>query len=323
MVKKIFFWVALFLAFKLALVLLVGFLPVDPRRDIATRKQHLRAFNPNTVFIGTSRTLYGIDPGIFDSLNAGKTDSYNMGLFSLSFANSLDIAQDLIQTEPDIETVFIELSALDYSTIHLTPGQVFNDVYFRTRIMQAATNGSAHENWSVFLSGLNTTIFQTFSIAPQIAAVKKFLVPVNDPVEGPPNLAKNGIQHVSVGIPGLNTLMINNRFYTKNLILSGKKFPPNKHFLSKINELLALAHAHQKHLVFYMPNNITKGEFEVLSQVAPYIPQMNFIALPTDSSLEAIFKPENLFDPHHLNVKGSAIYTRYLHGEFTKKSCNL
>ena len=323
MVKKIFFWIVLFLAFKLTLVLLVSFLSVDPRRDIATRKQHLQAFNPNTVFIGTSRTLYGIDPGIFDSLNAGKTDSYNMGLFSLSFANSLDIAQDLIQNRPEIETVLMELSALDYSTIHLTPAQVFNDAYFRTRVMQAAINGDTHEKWSDFLSGLNTTIFQTFSIAPQIATVKKVLEPVNDPIEGPPNLAKNGMQRVSLRISGLNTGVINNRFYTKKLMSLDKKLPPNAHFLFRINEVLSLAKAHRKRLVFYMPNNITKGEFEVLSQVAPYIPQVNFIALPTDSSLEAIFKPENLFDSHHLNVEGSAIFTRYLHGEFTKKSDNL
>ena len=323
MVKKILLWIALFLGFKIAVVLIIGLLPADPRRDIATREKHRQAFAPNAVFIGTSRTLYGINPLIFDSLNAGQTRSYNMGLFSLSIANSLNIARHIIENDPKTQIVFIELSALDYSTIHMTPDLVFNDVYFRMCADEATVNPDDHGKWSDFLSDFNTTLFQTFSIAPQIATFKKWINPVNDPIEGPPNLAKNGMQRVSLRISGLNTGVINNRFYTKKLMSLGKKLPPNAHFLFRINEVLSLAKAHRKRLVFYMPNNITKGEFEVLSQVAPYIPQVNFIALPTDSSLDAIFKPENLFDSHHLNVEGSAIFTRYLHGEFTKKPDNL
>ncbi|SKC08815.1 hypothetical protein [Dyadobacter psychrophilus] len=322
MVKKILLWIVLFLAFKLTLVSLVGLLAVDPRRDIATRKQHCDAFHPNAVFIGTSRTLYGVDPEVFDSLNAGKTNSYNMGLFSLSFANSLHIARDFIQNNPETKTIFVELSALDYSTIHLTPGQVFNDVYFRMRVMQAAANIDKHEKWNDFLTGLNTTIFQTFSIAPQIAAVKKTFKPVNDPIEGPPNLAKNGMQRVALRISGLNSVVINNRFYTKKLMSSEEKSPPNIYFLSRIKEVITIARTSGKQVIFYMPNNITKTEFEILSQVARHIPPANFIALPKDSGLDAIFKPENLFDSHHLNAKGSAIYTRYLQEQFTKKSDN-
>lgn len=323
MVKKILLWLALFLVFKLALTLLVGQLTTDPRRDITTRKKHLQAFNPNTVFIGTSRTLYGIDPQIFDSLNAGKTNSYNMGLFSLSFANSLKIARDLIQNNSKTKTVFVELSALDYRTIHLTPGQVFNDVYFRTRVMQAAISVDNHAKWSDFLIGLNTTLFQTLSIAPQIAAVKKMIKPANDPIEGPPNLNKNGMQRVTLTIPDLNTMVINNRFYTKKLTAFDQKFTPNTYFIAKMNEVVAFGKMHGKRVVFYTPNNITKGEFEILSQVAPFIPPANFIALPKDSSLDAIFQPEHLFDAHHLNTKGSAIYTRYLQEQFTKRHDNL
>ncbi|MCF0051078.1 hypothetical protein LXM25_13475 [Dyadobacter sp. LJ53] len=323
MVKKILLWLTFFLTFKIALVLLVGQFTVDPRRDIATRKAHYNAFDPNTVFIGTSRTLYGINPAIFDSLNAGKTRSYNMGLFSLSFANSLDIARDLIQNNPETKTFFVELSALDYSTIHLKPQYVVKDVYFRTRVMHGATSVGNQEKWSDFLTGLNTTIFQTLSIAPQIAAVKKMSKPVNDPIEGPPDLEKNGMQRVDLRISGLNTVVINNRFYTQKLMTLDKKLPPNAYFLSEINEVIALGKAHGKRVTFYMPNNITKGEFEILSQVAPYIPEVNFIALQKDPGLDAIFKPENLFDSHHLNAKGSAIYTRYLQEQFTKKTDTL
>ncbi|MCE7073309.1 hypothetical protein LZG74_23535 [Dyadobacter sp. CY327] len=322
MVKKILLWIALFLGFKIAVVLIVGLLPADPRRDIATREKHRQAFAPNAVFIGTSRTLYGINPLIFDSLNAGQTRSYNMGLFSLSIANSLNIARHIIENDPKTQIVFIELSALDYSTIHMTPDLVFNDVYFRMRADEATVNPDDHGKWSDFLSDFNTTLFQTFSIAPQIATFKKWINPVNDPIEGPPNLEINGFQDVNLTIPGLNTMVINNRFYTRKLTASSDHPAPNVYFLTAINEVITLGKAYRKRVIFYMPNNVTKGEYELLAQVTPYIPQANFISLPKDPTLEAIFKPGNLFDSHHLNAKGSGIYTRYLYEQFSKKPAN-
>ncbi|MCF2490313.1 hypothetical protein [Dyadobacter sp. CY347] len=323
MVKKILLWTALFLAFKITLVLIVGQLPVDPRRDIAIREKHRQAFAPDAVFIGTSRTLYGINPTIFDSLNAGKTRTYNMGIFTLSIANSLNIARHIIESDPETKHIFIELSALDYSTMHMTPDQIFKDVYFRTRVKEATVHPNDHGKWSDFLSDFNTTIFQTFSIAPQIATIKKWVNPVNDPIEGPPNLQKNGFQLVDLMLSDLNTMVINNRFYTKKLTLLANQPAPNTYFFSKIREVITLAETNGKRVIFYMPNNITKGEFALLSQVTPFMPRANFISLPKDSSLDAIFKPGNLFDSHHLNAKGSAIYTRYLYEQFTTKPGNL
>ncbi|MCE7068129.1 hypothetical protein [Dyadobacter sp. CY326] len=320
MVKKILKWIALFLTFKLLFVLVVAQLGLDPRRDIATRERLCQKFDPNVVFIGTSRTLYGVNPALFDSLNAGKTRSYNMGLFSISFAHALQIAENLIENERKTNTIFIELSALDYSTMHLTPNQLFQDVYFRSRATGFASNMDDKEKVSEFLTDLNLTLFQIFSIAPQIAAIKKLVKPVKDPIEGPPHLQDNGFQIVVDTLTGVNTMLINNQFYTKKLITTDRKSTPNLYYLSRINGIIALARSHGKSVVFFMPNNFTKGEFETLSHVMPYIPEANLISLPKDSRMDAIFKPVNLFDPHHLNMKGSAIYTTYLHAQFIQKS---
>ena len=318
MIKKLLFWTALFLAFKIIVVFLIGHFETDPRRNIAARVQLSEAFHPNTVFIGTSRTLYGINPAVFDSLNHNQTRSYNMGLFSLSFGNALQIARKSLDSRK-VKTVFIELSALDYSTILLSPDHIFHDAAFRTQAALASGNAGEHTQVDGFLTGLNSTIFQTFSIAPQIATMKKHFNPVDHPVEGQPKLLPNGFQSVKQAFAGQNTVVINNRFFSEKINASSNAVKPNAYILSRINALISWAESRNKKVLFYIPNNITESEFEALSQVVHYIPDANLIALPKDSRLDAIFKPENLFDSHHLNVKGSVIFTTYLQEQFIKK----
>lgn len=130
--KMVLKWGGAILLFKMMVVLFVWQLDPDPRRDISLKERMCREFQPNTVFIGTSRTLYGVEPRLFDSLNAGESRSYNMGLFSLSQSNSMEVASRLIEESGDVEQIFIELNALDYNTILLTPFNFFDEVVFRT-----------------------------------------------------------------------------------------------------------------------------------------------------------------------------------------------
>jgi hypothetical protein len=241
MLNTIVKWLLLLVAIKLLAVVFTAQFDSDPRRDIATRKGLCRKFNPDAVFIGTSRTLYGIDSEIFDSLNNRTTRSYNLGLFSLSFSNSLRIANDLITNEPDIKTIFIELSALDYNTILLRPGNIVQDVVFRTKTMADCSTICTTDKWNGFLQGFNTTLFQMLSIAPEIDVIKRKIRQSSDPIEGTADLQPNGHQSVPFAISRLDTHIEENRKSAIEMIGTGKSLAPNTFYLSSIDNLIMLA----------------------------------------------------------------------------------
>lgn len=323
MILKITKWLVLIIVFKMMIVMLIAQFYTDPRQDVDAREKLCKAFKPNVVFIGTSRTLYGIDPTIFDSLNHQQTRSYNFGIFSLSPQVSFQIADQFISNDPAVKTIYIELSALDYSTVALKPDQVFQDAAFRLNVMVRSSDIDKHDKVSGFLLGLNTTLFQMFSIAPQITTIKKMISPVSDPIEGLPKLSDNGHQPVALALSQINDRILNNKTATQQMLAEHQPPLPNTYYISRINEMIARANRVGKKVILFYPNNLTKAECSILAQVAPYLPKQNLIRLPEDQQLNAFFKPENLFDPHHLNQKGATIYTRFLQKESIKRLDNL
>lgn len=315
MIIKITKWLLLIMAFKMIVALIVAQYYTDPRRDIAARKMLYSTFNPNVVFIGTSRTLYGIDPALFDSLNQQKTRSYNFGIFSLSPYSSIQLAGEMLSDSPAIKTIYIELSALDYSTVALQPQQVVQDAVFRANVLADCSNIDFHDKADSFLDGLNSTLFQMVSIAPQISSAKKALNPEDDPIEGNANLLPNGYQPVTSALSKTNDRIIANKSATEQMLSMCPPSVRNTFYVSQINKLIARARLLGKSVVFYYPNNITRGEYRILSQVAPFLPRENLIPSPGHNLFNVLFKPENLFDAHHLNRKGAAIYTQFLQGK--------
>lgn len=315
MIIKITKWLLLIIAFKMIVALIVAQYYTDPRRDIAARKKHCSAFRPNTVFIGTSRTLYGVDPALFDSLNQQKTHSYNFGIFSLSPYSAMRLADDILSENPAVKTIYIELSALDYSTVALPPQQVVQDAVFRANVMADCPDIAPSDKAGSFLDGLNTTLFQMVSIAPQILSAKKALNPEEDPIEGNAHLLANGHQSVTSALSVINDRSIADKNATEQMLTTHRRPVPNAYYVSQINKLIAHAKQLGREVVFYYPNSITQGEYQILSQVGPFLPAKNLVGLPEKSQLEILFKPENLFDAHHLNWKGAAVYTRFLYGE--------
>ncbi|WP_229208994.1 hypothetical protein [Dyadobacter luticola] len=308
-------WLVLILLFKLAVVMIVSQFYMDPRRDIDAREKLCKSYKPNVVFIGTSRTLFSINPAIFDSLNQQKTRSYNFGMFSLSPQSAFQVAEDLLSESPDVNTIYIELSALNYSTVALKPQQVIPDAIFRANVMAGCSNLDWNEKTASFLEGLNTTLFQMFSIAPQITSAKKALKPENDPIEGNPGLRENGYQPVASALSQTNARILDNFEATQQMMAGHPQAIPNTYYISRINALIATAKLRGGKVIFFYPNNLTKVEYQVLSQVAPFLSNQNLIRLPENPLLNEFFKPENLFDAHHLNQKGAAIFTKFLQKE--------
>jgi hypothetical protein len=319
MIAKITKWLLLLVAFKMVVAWVVAQYYSDPRREIAAREKLRAAFNPNVVFVGTSRTQYGIDPALFDSLNAQKTRSYNFGIFSLSPYSSLQIADDLLSTSPAVRTIYIELSALDYSTVALPPQQVIRDAIFRTNVLADCPGIGFQEKAGSFLAGLNTTLFQMVSIAPQVLSAKKALNAGNDPIEGHANLLANGYQPVMSVLSQTNDRVAANKTSTEQMLAVHPQPGPNAFFISRINQLIARARQLGKKVIFYYPNSITGNEYQILSQVAPFLPDESLIRLPENPGFDALFQPENLFDPHHLNRKGASVFTHFLQEESVKR----
>ncbi|NIJ51220.1 hypothetical protein [Dyadobacter arcticus] len=320
MIAKITKWLVLIIFVKIISVLIIARVYTDPRRDVNARENLCRTFNPNVIFIGTSRTLFGIDPALFDSLNHQKTHSYNFGIFSLSPQSSLRIADQILVNNLAVKDIYVELSALDYSTVALKPEYVIQDAIFRANVMADCSNIDSSDKVSSFLRGLNSTLFQMLSIAPQIETAKKIVNPVHDPIEGRAALIDNGHQSVALALSQTNDRLLANKKATQQMLAQVRRSKPNTYYISKINQLIANAASAGKEVIFFYPNNITEAEYLILAQVAPYLPEKNLIRLPSGSMLNEFFKPENLFDPHHLNRKGAAIYTQFLQKESLRLS---
>ncbi|CAG5073151.1 hypothetical protein DYBT9623_04655 [Dyadobacter sp. CECT 9623] len=319
MVGKLSAWLVLLLAFKMAAVLLVEQFYTDPRRDVNARHELCRAYKPNVVFIGTSRTLFGIDPAIFDSLNQQKTRSYNFGIFSLSPQTSIQIAEDIVSKSAAVRTIYIELSALDYGIHALEPQDVIPDAIFRMHVIADCSEIDLSDKINAFFKGLNATLLQMLSIAPQITVAKKIFVHNPHPIQGDPELRDNGHQSVSLALSETLDRTQSHKIATSNLFRKRPTGSPNTYFVSKIRKLITHAQQRGVKVIFFIGNNISQGEYQILSQVAPFLPEENLIRLPAQLLLTEFFEPENMFDRHHLNQKGAAIYTRFLQEESSKR----
>ncbi|KQS23892.1 hypothetical protein [Dyadobacter sp. Leaf189] len=320
MVSTIIKWLLVIIGIKLIVVLItIPFTP-DPRRDLAVREEMYRKFNPNAVFIGTSRTLYALDSRLFDSLNRNETRTYNMGLFNLPASQAFNIAERIIERDTAVRNIFIELSALDYNTILLSPTRVLPDFVFRTKVMAGCSTIEVSDKIESFLAGLNTSLYQMLSIAPQIVLAKKAMRTSSDPIEGTPWLRPDGHQPVNLGGTNQTAYIHRSKKSTAQMMAARQTKEANQYYIDQINGLILSASKRKKKITFCFPNNLLHTEFLILSQVAPYIPEHNLIRLPADSRFEALFDPGNSFDAHHLNQQGAKIYTRFLQEEFSKRS---
>lgn len=320
MILKITRWLLFIITIKVVTAWAVGQFYNDPRREVETRKKLCSAYHPNTVFIGTSRTLYGIDPAVFDSLNGKRTRSYNFGVLSLSVGQSIRLADEMVARNAGIETIYLELQALDYSTIALPPRQVIPEAFFRLKVMADCPNIKTSDKVRSFLDGLNTTLFQMLSVAPQILSIKRAFRPNDNPIEGKIDLLENGHQSVRSELAQANDQVMENKKATQRLLAATSSLTPNTYYISQINQLIARARTRGKNVLFFLPNGISPSEYLVLSQVAPFLPEQSLVQLPESDWSDLLFAPENLFDEHHLNQKGARIFTHFLQEEMRRRA---
>jgi hypothetical protein len=312
MTKKIYTWILVIASVKLLLAFTVRQMGIDPRRDIATKERLCNAYQPNTIFIGTSRTLYGVNPTLFDSLNQQKTRSYNLGLFSLSSSNAYALAHRMIKENNHVKKIFIELSALDHNTILLRPKNLIQEVSFRFHVTSDAHYMSWHDKISDFLYGLNITFSQTFSIASELDAIKNRLKLVTKIGAQDAKIEEQGHQIGKTHLSNINGRILEYKTSASNLINDQVRGNPNLFYISQITELIRAAKSHGKEVIFYIPNNLSKSEESILSEVVPFMEQKNLLRIPVDEHFEQLFLAENLIDNYHLNLNGSRIYTTLL-----------
>lgn len=79
-----------------------------------TNLDYYHQLNPdkkaNLIFFGTSRTQYGVIPGLFDSLQNGATKSINYGLWGTLPPANIEHIESLVAADKKIKFILIELS---------------------------------------------------------------------------------------------------------------------------------------------------------------------------------------------------------------------
>ncbi len=312
MLRRLIYFLLIMISVKLVFVFFTNQLLPDPRRDIDSKLKLMKAFKPNTVFIGTSRTLFGIDPEYFDSLSNYHTRSYNLGLLSLSPASSLQIAEKLLHQEDEIDHIFIELSALDFNTTLLRPSNSWEELCFRINMYSKISIYNTKQKLTFFLNALNLAVFRSLLITGEIVKIKKYFSPPNDPIEGQSNIENEGNQLVGESISTKSEILEKNRISTLAFFEAGENKSKNEFFVSKINHLIALAKSKNRTLLFYIPNKFTENERVILQDVIGYIPLKNRAMPRVATYKDSLFELNHLFDDHHLNSKGARIYTKML-----------
>lgn len=312
MLRRLLFFLLILVSIKLLFVFFTNKLLPDPRRDIDSKLMLMHAFHPNTVFIGTSRTLFGIQPTYFDSLLNQSTRSFNLGLLSLSPASSLMIAEGILKQDSEIDNILIELSALDFNTTLLRPNNAWKELCFRIGLYSDVPNYNLKQKLTFFMNALNLAVFRTISITGEIVKIKKYLSPTSDPIEGVSKIEKAGNQKVE-NINSSNTIILDkNKQSTLGLLHQIKPEVKNTFMVNRINLLIAEAERKGRNLIFYIPNNISENERLILKSVIGYIPSDNIVIPPLALYKDSFFDPINLFDDHHLNTKGARMYTQML-----------
>ncbi|MEO7045551.1 MAG: hypothetical protein ABI091_09625, partial [Ferruginibacter sp.] len=114
----------------------------------------------NTVFIGSSKVKRQIIPQVFDSVNCGRTTSFNLGCDALFMPESFQLLNYIIDSSA-VKNIFYEIRPV----YHIYPENlhISRTIYYHTWNNYIATlNNGMHSNLPLYRK-LN--LYSTFSIA--------------------------------------------------------------------------------------------------------------------------------------------------------------
>lgn len=250
--------------------------------EVRYRKNEFAKQEFNTVFIGSSRTVFGISPSYFDSLTDKKTKSYNFGIIAGLPPRTFDWCEELIQTKPSLKYVFVELSG--------------------TGIVPLNKN----DEW--LSDSYNEMVLAFFRPTLPRKKVEKIHYDLNIPLKE--FLGRNNIpltKYFSLQEVRLSH-SYNKQIEEKNPIM---KIPVDEFYWKRILELIKSAESKNIRLYFFIPPRL-KTEKELRMVYPIYQKLEEKYKLRAAHYDESLYQIDTSFDNSHLNYKGAKKFTELM-----------
>ena len=286
-------------------------------RGMVTKMNYLEQnkTNYNTYFIGSSRIFHQVIPALFDSLNVGKTRSFNLGVQGVEPPESCYLLEHFLEKpKPKIKYIIFELDKIkDLQNSHRTnlrSKYYLNFSYFNLGFRGALEQKEygATQNYCIsYFSRLIRAemIFPRFSPNTQPLQTEKILGKYQD---GYANL--DDIEAQRLNIPKIEK--------HHNLICEEYKngldfYEVSPTYLTKIHQIIKKAKAKNIQLIFLKPP-LNEGILPLYNTIeTPYK-----IDISSPYHYPKLYELEHLHDWRHLNAEGAEIFTEILAKEFQK-----
>lgn len=254
-------------------------------RNAAFSKQQFTA-----VFIGSSRTDYGVIPAYFDFLTHHKTKSYNFGISEGLPPETFDWCDELIRNNPSLRYVFFELSG----------GFV------------AKPRPGARLSWASYLHTWKNLPFDKIS-AYHDNLVAGFFKPnlwVKQPDYNVPFENALDNKDLRAKTPTAPEILQRSYRFNQSVETGGFAVPPpiNEEYWQRVRRLIELTEAKQIRLYFFIPPRLeTEREARTVYPIYQKLEKKYKLSVAHDEA--ALYQDDTSVDDFHLNHKGAMRFT--------------
>ncbi len=270
--------------------------------DELTHRRAAFAGEPFTaVFVGSSRTKYGVIPAYFDRLAGGDVRSYNFGVEAGVPPYTFDWCEELIESHARLKYVFFELSGgREISERYKAPWREF---YWRE--YAAALENLSFEEAQKYHNRLAIDFFKP-ALAEQYNDFVGYNVPLGE-----------ALAEKAVIFPDRKRLQPEGLLAAERRSLAAQaataEWPLDEEYWSRVARLIDLADARGVRLYFYIPPRLeTDGELRAVLPV--YLRLDRKYRLDIHRHDASLYRAETSYDEHHLNHAGALRLT----GNFAK-----
>jgi hypothetical protein len=288
----------------------------------------------NTLFIGSSKLHYQLNPLVFDSIvnsvDTGKykIHSYNFGIDAMLPPESIYIYKSLLERDSlSFKTAIIELNFLP--NIETTNMFTWRRYYW-------LNNDTYHDYTSSLLASKFSLPLKAWDLSLlNVLAVQKLynIGKFNEYVEFKkdeflPDTARE------VGLSGFRPLHHPKSFSPQELqrildvktasITADENYSKwsaekeNKTYAAYLQQVVDLSHKKGIRLIFLFPTQWNVKQYRELFPILDKMPEKDKIVVFNFKDHQPLFDPQNLFDNSHVDSVGARIYTGYVAQGFLK-----
>ncbi len=289
------------LLFLVILALIKLSLDLFYKDELTHRREKLSEQDYNTVFIGSSRTKFAINAHYFDLLTNNRTKSYNFAIAAGLPPRTLDWGEEIINSNPSVKHIFIEISGVDSSQFEL-----LRSARLILQDYQHETKDISLKKLSDYSDRIVMLLFKPLWQTEQA----NFDLTLGSAVEKNDLKSRREIPQKGLNLTKLRGLQVEN-----NDVASTE----NEEYRREIENLLKAAESKNIKVYFFVPPRLeTDNEVNTVSPIYHKIAEKYKIrAAHLDESLYTVETSHDLF---HLNQTGAEIFTKKIAELFIEKS---